>query len=177
MNQEQYIKYHPLDLNSDNSDSESYTYDSEHEKKINLLLIENSDSEDETQKQIITQLNLNESIIQERNEEIQKIYKDVIDINEIFKDLNKLIVEQSEPINKIEEQCIKAVQQTEKGIEELKQAETYHNKWFSKRNKIILLSIAGLSINVPITIALGVKAGIISGLTTVSFSALTSLFT
>jgi hypothetical protein len=180
MNQEQ-IKYESLYLNSDNEDN--YSYDSEHEKIINLSLSENNDNDNEDKKQIqqtrhiITQIKLNESIIEERNEEIEKIYKDITDINEIFKDLNKLIVEQTEPINKIEEQCIKAVQETEKGVEHLKQAETYNNKWFSKRNKIILLSIAGLSINVPITLALGIKAGVISGLSTVGFSALTTLFT
>lgn len=118
----------------------------------------------------------NEGIIQERSEEIEQIYKDVIDINEIFKDLNKLVLEQGEPISQLETNIDSVVLTTKAGVEFLKQAEVYHSKWFSKRNKFILMSIVGLSINAPVTVFFGIKAGIISGLSTVGISAITSLF-
>jgi len=122
-------------------------------------------------------IEFNESIIQERNEEIEQIFKDVQDINEIFKDLNKLVSEQSEPIVLLENNIDSTVKNTEKAVEALKIAESYHKSWFSKKNKVILLSIAGLSINAPVTVLFGIKAGIISGLSTVGLSALSALFT
>jgi t-SNARE complex subunit (syntaxin) len=136
-----------------------------------------SDSDSFIQCQLLKDnVEFNEGIIQERNEAIEQIYKDVIDINEIFKDLNKLVQEQEEPIYQLETNINSSVKTTESAIKSLKQAEAYHSKWFSKRNKFILMSIAGLSINAPVTVFFGIKAGIISGLSTVGISALTSLF-
>jgi t-SNARE complex subunit (syntaxin) len=119
---------------------------------------------------------INEIIIRERNEEIEHIVKDVKEINEIFKDLSKLVNEQSEPILTIEKNINNSHIHTEKAVETLKIAETYNNKWFSKRNKFILLGVAGLSINAPITVVLGIKAGIISSLSTIGLSAITAIF-
>ncbi len=118
----------------------------------------------------------NEGIIQERNEEIEKIYKDVHDINEIFKDLNKIVLEQGEPIYQLETNINSSAKIVESGVQSLKEADKSHSKWLSKRNKFILMSIAGLSINAPLTVFFGVKAGIISGLSTIGISAITSIF-
>lgn len=126
--------------------------------------------------QIKDKLDFNQSIIEERNDDIQKIYKDILDINEIFKDLDKIVNEQSEPIEQIEKQFDLTIKKTNDGIYQLQKANEYHKSWLSKRNKIILMSIAGLSINVPITVLFGLKAGVISGLSTVGFSAITTLF-
>ena len=119
----------------------------------------------------------NEAIILERNEEIEKIFKDVHDIDSIFRNLNKIVLEQSNQITTLEENIDSTFKKSEKAVESLKIAESYHKSWFSKRNKIILLSIAGLSINAPVTVLFGVKAGIISGLSTIGLSALTTIFT
>lgn len=126
--------------------------------------------------QLISQLEFNETIIQERNEEIEQIYKEVLVINDIFKDLNKLVAEQTEPITNIEEQIVQTLKLTENGVENLKKAEQHYSSWLSRRNKLILMSIAGLSINIPITLTLGLKAGVISSLSTVGLSAISSLF-
>jgi len=126
--------------------------------------------------QLKSQLELNENIIRERNEKIEELFKDVIIINDIFKDLNKLVVEQSEPIAKIELQIDETIQKTHDRVENLKKAEKYHKSWLSQKNKLILMGIAGLTINVPITLTLGLKAGAISGLSTIGLSAITSLF-
>ncbi len=148
----------------------------------NMISIKNfeepiDESEDIYFSQIKSQLEFNENIILEKNEEIQKIYNEVLIINDIFKDLNKLTIEQFEPISKIEEKIDETLKKTDNGLENIKKADEYNNTWFNRKNKLILLSIAGLSINVPITLTLGIKAGIISGLSTVGLSAITSLFT
>lgn len=136
-----------------------------------------SDKDSFTQHQLLKdKVEFNEGMIQERNEEIEQIYKDVLDINEIFKDLNKLVLEQEEPICQVETNIVSSVKTTENGVNLLKQAESYQSKWFSKKNKFILMSIAGLSINAPVAAFFGFKAGIISGLSTIGISAITSLF-
>jgi hypothetical protein len=126
--------------------------------------------------QLISQLEFNENIIQERNEQIEELFKDVLVINDIFKDLNKMVAEQSEPISKLEEEIDKTLKKTQDGVENIKKAEKYYNSWLSRRNKLILMGIAGLSINIPITLTLGLKAGAISGLSTFGLSAISSLF-
>lgn len=126
--------------------------------------------------QLISQLEFNETIIEERNEEIEKIYKEVLVINDIFKDLNKLTIEQTEPISKLEEKIDETLKKTQDGTENIKKAEKYYSSWLSRRNKLILMGIAGLSINVPITLTLGLKAGAISSLSTIGLTAISSLF-
>jgi len=172
MNHKQNINYETVIY--DSSDSEDYNNLS-HEKIINELLRE--DSEEELMK--IKQFNkveFNENLIQERKEEIEQIYKDIGDINEIFKDLNNLVNMQTKSINEIEENIDITVNKVEDGVENVKKAESYYKLWLNKRNKFLLLSIAGLSINIPVTLALGLKAGAISGLSTIGFGAITTLF-
>jgi t-SNARE complex subunit (syntaxin) len=118
----------------------------------------------------------NQAIIDERNEEIEKIFQDIKDINEIFKDLHKLTQEQTNPISVLEENINLTVENTEKAIVQLKKAESYQNSWFSSKNKMILMGIAGLSINTPIALLFGVKVGVISGVSTIGLSALSTLF-
>lgn len=128
------------------------------------------------QLQLKEQIEFDQNIIEERNEEIQQICNDIYAINEIFKDLNKMVESQTEPINQLEEHIDDTLNKTEDGIIQLKQANDYHKSWFSKRNKLILLSIAGLSVNIPVTILFGLKAGVISGVSTVGLSAISSIF-
>lgn len=152
-------------------------YTLERETQISQMIKEyDKDEHLIKQEQFLSQLEFNENIIYERNEEIQQIYQDVLDITEIFKDLNKIVHEQSEPIVKLEKQMDSIVDTTKNAVKHLKIANEYQTSWFSKRNKIILMSIAGLSINIPITLTLGLKAGAISGLSTIGLSAFTSLF-
>lgn len=165
-----------LDSDSDYSSDDEYKLDSKHNSEIDRLLKEDSEENLFRQEQFKSQLEFNESIIQERNEEIEEIYKEVLEINEIFKDLNKLVHEQSEPINELEKNIDSTVEKTQNGVEQLKKAEIYHNALMSKRNKLILMSLVGLSINIPVTLTLGLKAGAISGLSTVGLGAITSLF-
>lgn len=126
--------------------------------------------------QILNKLNNNEILILEREEDIKQIYNDVLCVKDIFTDLRNMVVEQNSPITQIETNIEKSVEKTKDAVEIIIQAEQYNGKWLNKKTKFILLSIAGLTINAPITIAFGVKAGIISGLSTIGISAITSLF-
>ncbi len=87
-----------------------------------------------------------------------------------------MVLEQGEPISSLETNIDNTLNITKTGVELLRQADSYHKKWLSKRNKFILVGIAGLSINAPVTVFFGIKAGIISGLSTLGLGAITSLF-
>lgn len=129
-----------------------------------------------TKTMLNNQIEFNEGIIQERHVEIEKIYKDILCINEIFKDLNKIVLEQGESITQMETNIESTIEATKSGVKLLKQAECYQSRWFSKRNKFMLLGMIGLSINAPVAVYFGAKAGIISGLSTIGLSAITSIF-
>jgi predicted HTH domain antitoxin len=131
-------------LLNDYSDNESR--DSDNNEILDNILNE------EIEEKINTKIEFNQCIIEERNEEIKKICQDLQDINEIFKYLNKLVHEQTNPIKEIETQIDETVNKTEKGIVSLKKANELHNMWLSQKNKFMLMSIAGLTINIPIVI-------------------------
>jgi hypothetical protein len=144
-------------------------------------LCDNSSNNDQLQnmlkwKQLKEKIEFNQNIIEERNEEIQQIHKDILDISDIFKELDKLINEQNKPINQLENQIDETINKTKDGIIQIQKANEYHKSWFSKRNKIILMSIAGLSVNIPVTVLFGLKAGAISGISTFGLSAISLLF-
>lgn len=164
-------------LNEKYDFTDKYNYSqSELEKLLNEIDDLDNNEIFSQQEMMLSKLEYNKNIIKENNEDIQKIYQDVLDINRIFKDLNKLVNEQTEPIEQLEIQLNTTLKKTKDGVKQLEIADKMHSSWLSKKNKIILLSIAGLSINVPIAVFLGLKAGAISGLSTIGLSAISTLF-
>ena len=126
--------------------------------------------------QLKNKLEFNQHIIQERHEEIQQIYTDVMNIHEIFTDLDKLVNEHNERINQFENNIDDTVKYTKDSVIQIQKANDYHKSWFSRRNSLILMSIAGLAVNVPVTILFGLKAGIVSGISTIGLSTISTLF-
>ena len=124
-----------------------------------------------------TKIEFNQSIIDEQNEEIKQICKDLVDINDIFKDLNNMIKLQDHSVNRIEKQIDESVIKTEKGINELNHANKYHNEWITTKNKLLLLSALTLTINIPIAVSIGIKVGIISSLATFAIGTTSSIIT
>ena len=66
--------------------------------------------------------------MQEREQQIRQLESDILDINEIFKDLGTLVHEQGEMIDNIEDNVEQAYNQVEAGNEQLSQAA----KWVFK---------------------------------------------
>ncbi len=60
--------------------------------------------------------------MQEREQQIRQLESDILDINEIFKDLGTLVHEQGEMIDNIEDNVEQAYNQVEAGNEQLSQA-------------------------------------------------------
>jgi len=95
-----------------------------------------------------TETDFNESLIREREEGIKDIEKTVKEVHEIFVDLSNLVSEQGEMIDNIESNVETSVDQTSKGVEELRAASKYQR---SARTKmcilaLILVIIAGVAV-------------------------------
>ena len=125
---------------------------------------------------IQSQVEYNEMIINEREENINKISNDILMINEIMKDLNKIVCIQSEPINQIEEQINNTLTKTNNSVKLLEQANSYHEKSSYRKLKLLGLGLVGIAINTPVTIIFGLKVGLISSLSTIGISSIATLF-
>ena len=71
---------------------------------------------------------VNQSIIDERNSQMDAITRDVHSINEIYKDLSLLVQEQGGHINTIADNIENTVHQTESALKEVQKADTYQRK-------------------------------------------------
>jgi len=87
--------------------------------------------------------------VQERHQEIVKIEQSVLELQQLFIDMQVLIKSQGEVINQIEYQVNSANENTEKGVEELKEAVVYQKK---ARKKLIILILLILIIIIVILV-------------------------
>ena len=75
-----------------------------------------------------TSHNVDIEIINERNKEIEEIVNSINDLATMFKDLQTLIIEQSEIIDRIDYNMDCVVAKTDKGVEQLRKAEIEQKK-------------------------------------------------
>lgn len=92
----------------------------------------------------------NERLIRDREEGIQDIEKSVIEVNEIFKDLNSLVVAQGEMVDTIEANIVTAADRVEVGTEDLVRARSSQKK--ATRKTIFIAAVALLALIVLILI-------------------------
>lgn len=74
------------------------------------------------QRQLQNQLQFNEGIIAERERDMADIQKSVTEVNEIFKDVARIVHEQQDDIDKIEETVGDSHTSAQAGLKEVKQA-------------------------------------------------------
>ncbi|KAL4236195.1 Syntaxin-12 [Mactra antiquata] len=93
--------------------------------------------------------------IEARDMEIKKIENSVVEVNQLFKEINALVMEQGEKIDTIEQHVERAVNDVESGNVQLSQARTHMEK--ARRKKICccgllvaILLIAGVIITIVI---------------------------
>ena len=72
------------------------------------------------QKQLQNQLQFNEGIIAERERDMADIQKSVTEVNEIFKDVARIVHEQQDDIDTIEEQVDESHASAQAGLKEVK---------------------------------------------------------
>jgi len=90
------------------------------------------------QKQLENEQKFNELLIQDRENDIRAIERDMVEVSEIFTDLSKLVIDQGGLIDNIESNVEVAHVQVETGVVELKKASEYQK---SSRTKLCVLAL------------------------------------
>ncbi|XP_060072605.1 syntaxin-7-like isoform X1 [Ylistrum balloti] len=78
-------------------------------------------------------------MLQEREDSIKKLERDIVDVNQIFKDLGMLVHEQGEMLDSIEANVESAQIRVEEGTQQLSKARDYQSK--ARRKKCICIVI------------------------------------
>lgn len=96
----------------------------------------------------------NTLVVEEREREIRQIVQSISDLNEIFRDLGAMIVEQGTVLDRIdynvEQSCVK----TKDGLKQLHKAEQYQKK---NRKMLVILILVAIIV-VLIVVLIGVKS-------------------
>ncbi|CAF0854299.1 unnamed protein product [Adineta ricciae] len=95
--------------------------------------------------------------IQERDSQLRQLETNIIEVNELFKDVAKLVHEHGEIIDNIENNVVETEAHVDTGNRQLKQAVTYQSA--ARRKKIILIGIL-ITIIVIIALILGIYFGV-----------------
>ncbi len=85
-------------------------------------------------------------ITQYDENEIQQLEQDVIELNQIFKDINMMIMEQSPLLDNIEMNIMSADSAVQSGVEQIKKAETLQKKASNKLKYLVgtLAAVGGI---------------------------------
>lgn len=92
----------------------------------------------------------------EREESLRKLERDIVDVNQIFKDLGMMVHEQGEVIDSIEANVESASVNVEEGTEQLRQAKDYQSK--SRKKKCIIITILVIILALVIIIPTAIYA-------------------
>jgi len=92
---------------------------------------------------------VDQRLIEEQNQDIKNIESDLQALNELFVDVNTLVVEQGEQLNVVETNVTSADIQVQKGTEELTVADKFQK---SARKKIVLI-VVGIVVIIAIIVA------------------------
>lgn len=95
----------------------------------------------------------NENLIAERYADVQSIEKDVMEINEIFKDLAVMVSDQGEKIDQIQNHIQSTADDTEAASEEIDKAYDSHKKARKRTCMLVLILIAAVIIVAVIIIS------------------------
>ncbi|XP_053384911.1 syntaxin-12-like [Mercenaria mercenaria] len=96
------------------------------------------------------------ALIREREEQIRALEGDILDVNEIFRDLGAMVHDQGEQIDTIEANVEKAYTDVEQGTGQLSKAATYQKKARKKMCCLVLIFVIIAAI-IAIIIAVSVK--------------------
>lgn len=85
------------------------------------------------------QSNLNLEELRNREDSVQKLEKDIVEVNQIFKDLATMIHNQGETVDSIESSIFRATEDVARGAQEIARARDYQDR--SRRKKFYLAMI------------------------------------
>ncbi|KAK6981914.1 syntaxin-16 [Biomphalaria glabrata] len=96
----------------------------------------------------------NSEVVQQREKEVAAIVRSITDLNEIFKDLASMIVDQGTILDRIDYNIDNAATHTEKGLVQLQKAEKYQKK----NRKMMFILILAAVIIILLIIFIAVKS-------------------
>uniref|UniRef100_A0A4W3J7E4 Syntaxin-16 n=1 Tax=Callorhinchus milii TaxID=7868 RepID=A0A4W3J7E4_CALMI len=96
----------------------------------------------------------NSLMVEEREREIRQIVQSISDLNEIFRELATMIVEQGTILDRIDYNVEQACVKTEEGLQQLQKAEHYQKK----NRKMLVILILFVIVVVLIIVLIGVKS-------------------
>ncbi|KAB0799255.1 hypothetical protein PPYR_07229 [Photinus pyralis] len=128
--------------------------------KANLLMVhspetssvEEAGSQSE-QLQLSKQLAFEQDLLVDRESRIRQIESDVLDVNQIMRELSALVHEQREHVDTIENSIDHAVGNVEEGTEQLLKASRYSRKYRIKLCILVLIAVVIVSALIGIIVA------------------------
>lgn len=106
------------------------------------------------QKQLLLMQEENSKMIEEREEEVNKIVKSIVDLNNIFKDLANMVHEQGTVLDRIDYNIEQTQVQVYEGYKQLQKAERYQRK----NRKMHCIFILGIAVVVMFVLLIIVKS-------------------
>ncbi|XP_038070345.1 syntaxin-16-like [Patiria miniata] len=95
----------------------------------------------------------NSAFVQQREKEITHIVQSIVDLNEIFRDLASMVVEQGTVLDRIDYNIEKTATKVEQGLKQLQKAEKYQKK----NRKMLIIMILSVILIVLIIILIATK--------------------
>lgn len=96
-----------------------------------------------TQQQLLLFEEENTKMAEHREQEVTKIVKSIVDLNDIFKDLASMVQEQGTVLDRIDYNVEQTQTTVSEGLKQLRQAEVYHRK---NRKMFCILVLASLTL-------------------------------
>lgn len=115
----------------------------QNESQENLIDIDDDQKLQTSQRQAVKDLEFEQSMLCEREMRIKQIESDVIDVNQIMRELGALVNQQNDPINLIENQIENVQGSVDLAEQELRKAQAYQVK--RRKKTLCLLSIAAVA--------------------------------
>lgn len=122
---------------------------------INLQHEEENTDEDLNslkQQQLSRELQFEQEMMVEQQARISQIEADIIDVNQIMRELSSMVYQQGEVIDDIESCIENATGNIEQGTSELQKAAQYQNKFRRKLFILILIAIIVIAILIAIIV-------------------------
>lgn len=102
-----------------------------------------------TQQQLLLFEEDNTRMAEHREQEVTKVVKSIVDLNDIFKDISTMVHEQGTVLDRIDYNVEQTHTQVNEGLKQLRQAEVYHRK---NRKMFCILVLASVTLVMLVTL-------------------------
>ncbi|CAG0918472.1 unnamed protein product [Notodromas monacha] len=112
-----------------------------------------------SQRQLLLRMEEDTSWADQRDKEISQIVKSIVQLNELFRDLSQMVVEQGTVLDRIDYNIENSSVSVHEGLQQLRKAETYQRK---NRKILCIMALAGTSVFLLIILVLDGRNAVLS---------------